>query len=69
MSCRRVICAACCTRVEGVNRCHACLKALGARRDERPPADLWPLAAAGLGGLGWLLLTLLLFLIEGKFSP
>jgi hypothetical protein len=69
MSCRRVICAACCTRVEGVNRCHACLKSLGSRREERAPADLWPWAAAGLGGLGWLLLSVLLFWLQGKVSP
>jgi hypothetical protein len=27
--CRVVICAECCTRLDGVNHCHACLKELG----------------------------------------
>jgi hypothetical protein len=31
MRCRAVICAACCTRVDDVNHCHACLKELAAR--------------------------------------
>jgi hypothetical protein len=34
MRCRKVICAACCTRLAGVNHCHACLKVIAARRDE-----------------------------------
>ena len=28
MRCRRAICAACTTRLDGVNHCHQCLKAL-----------------------------------------
>jgi hypothetical protein len=65
MRCRRVICAACCTRLAGVNHCHACLKAIAARRDETAARDgpTWALTAAlllaGSGlvlfGLGWLL--------------
>jgi hypothetical protein len=31
MRCRAVICAACCTRVDDVNHCHACLKELAGR--------------------------------------
>jgi hypothetical protein len=31
MRCRKVICAACCTRLAGVNHCHACLAAIAAR--------------------------------------
>ena len=26
--CRTVICDACCTRLQGINHCHECLKAL-----------------------------------------
>jgi hypothetical protein len=31
MRCRAVVCPACCTRVDDVNHCHACLKELAAR--------------------------------------
>jgi hypothetical protein len=31
MRCRAVICAGCCTRVDDVNHCHACLKELAVR--------------------------------------
>jgi hypothetical protein len=37
MRCRKVICADCRTRVDGVNHCHACLRALG--RSRAAPAD------------------------------
>jgi hypothetical protein len=76
--CRVVICAACRTRVDGVNHCHACLKVLGAGaaadarplpRGGRPPGDLWPLAALGLFGLGWLLLFGLFWLVQARLSP
>ena len=33
MRCRVVICAECCTRVDGINHCHACLKAIASRRE------------------------------------
>ena len=33
MRCRAVICTACSTRVDGVNHCHACLRALGTRQE------------------------------------
>jgi hypothetical protein len=65
MRCRKVICAACCTRLAGVNHCHACLKIIGARRDEKAArrGSAWVLTAAvvlaggclALFGLGWLL--------------
>ena len=35
MRCRRVICAACSTRMDGINYCHACLAALGQRKAKR----------------------------------
>jgi len=38
MRCRAVICAECCTRVDDVNHCHACLKELAAR-PARPPGS------------------------------
>jgi hypothetical protein len=69
MRCRAVICAACCTRVDGINHCHACLKALAAKpvtaRRRRPAA---PLAALVLG-LGWLALFGILLLVQGRLAP
>ena len=68
--CRSVICAACCTRVEGVNHCHACLKKLGRPRER--PAPGRALAAAGaVSLLGVLTLFFLgvFWLIEGRLAP
>jgi hypothetical protein len=70
MGCRVVICAACCTRLDGVNHCHACLKALGARREERrTETGLWPVAAAAVGTAGWLVLFLFAWLAQGWLAP
>jgi hypothetical protein len=64
------ICAACRTRVDGVNHCHACLKTLGAREEEpRPATELWPLATAALVGLSWLVLTGVFWMLQGKLAP
>jgi hypothetical protein len=68
MRCRRVICSACSTRVDGINHCHACLAALGNRQ---------PVKAVGgsriptilLLGLGWLFLFGVLWLVQGRLSP
>ena len=49
MRCRAVICAACCTRLEGINHCHACLKALAARPVRRRRRGAMPLAVLVLG--------------------
>lgn len=56
MRCRVVICTACCTKVDGVNHCHACLKAMG-RRDEQVRSQGISLTLAALLALGlcWLL--------------
>lgn len=35
MRCRARICAGCCTRVDDVNHCHACLRELAARPARR----------------------------------
>ncbi len=39
MRCKVVICADCCTRLNGVNHCHACLKVLGRGKEMRSPAS------------------------------
>ena len=70
MRCRAAICAACCTRLDGINHCHACLQALG-RPETTPSRGRWQrlLAPALVLGLSWLFLTGLLWLIEGKLAP
>lgn len=42
MRCKVVICAACCTRLDGINHCHKCLKTLG-RAKQRHEAGGAPL--------------------------
>lgn len=67
MRCRAVICAACCTRVDGVNHCHACLKALAGDAEPAKTADL-PVTLSALLVLGmcWLFFFGLAFLVEGR---
>ncbi len=69
MRCRSVICAACCTRLDGINHCHACLKVL-AVRPVKPPARVPAVATAGLvlAGAGAALFGLLL-LARGGLAP
>ncbi|HZU37190.1 MAG TPA: hypothetical protein VFA18_14810 [Gemmataceae bacterium] len=67
--CRAPICSACCTRLDGINHCHACLKKLG-RRTERQQGP----ALAILGGLGslvlaWLLFAFLFWEFHGALAP
>ena len=68
--CRAVICQACCTRVDGINHCHACLKALG-RTPQRRPAGAGLAVAAGLAGLvaAWLVFLALFWQIQGWLAP
>ncbi len=68
--CRSVICAACCTRVDGVNHCHACLRKLG-RPTERPAPGRALAALGALSLLGVLCLFFLgvFWLIEGRLAP
>ena len=54
MRCRAAICAGCCTRVDEVNHCHACLKDLAARPVRTP-------AGSGFGAAFLLALIGLLF--------
>jgi hypothetical protein len=71
MRCRRAICAACCTRLDGVNHCHRCLKELGRRaaepRTPRASGMAAPLAVLLVGAL--LVFLEVLFLVEGKLAP
>jgi hypothetical protein len=66
--CQYVICAACCTQLDGINYCHACLKELAAR-PVRPAARLSPWISVGSTVAGvWALLFGLLLLMQGLFS-
>jgi hypothetical protein len=55
--CRKAICNSCCTRLDGINYCHACLKRIS-ERTEKPRGP----GMAIMGGLGALALAWLLFL-------
>jgi hypothetical protein len=70
MSCHAAICAGCCTRVDGINHCHACLRDLGGpattrSRGQAPVA----VAAALVLGVAWLLLVGVCWLLQGKLAP
>jgi hypothetical protein len=66
MRCRRVICAACCTRQDGINYCHACLKALSeASEPPGTPAGMRWLTAGVLMTVGFTVLLLLGWLGQG----
>lgn len=72
MRCRSVICASCCTRVDGVNHCHACLRALGRGAEARRPASgqaALSLLAAGLLVFASFFTFGLMWWIEGRLAP
>jgi hypothetical protein len=69
MRCRAVICAACCTRLDGINHCHACLKTLAARKVTPRRARHPSVFSAFVLGLGWLALFGLLWLVQGSLAP
>jgi hypothetical protein len=70
MRCRVVICAVCCTRLNGVNHCHACLKVLGLRREEAVAGGgWWAVSAALLLGAAWLMLFGLCWAFRGTMAP
>jgi hypothetical protein len=69
MRCRAVICAACCTRLDGVNHCHACLRALSRRTTPADERDLAPAASVVLLGVSWFVLFGVLWLLQGRLAP
>ncbi len=69
MRCRVVICAACCTRVNGINHCHACLKSLGGGREARRGGNMGMILAGALLCLAWLVLFALCWAVSGKMAP
>lgn len=70
MRCRMVICAACCTRLDGVNHCHACLKVLAQRQEPKVSRDLASsVGALGIVAAGCLLVFGLAWLVQGRLAP
>jgi hypothetical protein len=68
MRCRAVICASCCTRVDGINHCHACLKALAGQPAKRRRRSPW--FGVSLIVLSvWGVLVGLLLLARGGLAP
>jgi len=70
MRCKVVICAACCTRLDGINYCHACLKVLG-RAKEPPSSKRASVAAIAIATLGIVTLVFLGIgcLTQGMLAP
>lgn len=70
MRCRVVICAECSTRLDGINHCHACLKALG-RGDKPAPSRQWSqsVLAALLLATAWLVFLGVGWLVQGRVAP
>ena len=66
--CRAVICAECCTKVEGINHCHVCLKELATRpARKRRPSSLG--VRVLVLGLAWLTLWTFFWFIQGTLAP
>lgn len=68
--CRVVICAECSTRLDGINHCHACLKALG--RSNKPAARrAWSqsLLAVFVLTISWLVYFGIGWLVQGRLAP
>lgn len=70
MRCRAVLCAGCCTRIDGVNHCRACLEKVARRAEKaQTPVALGRVAAAMVLAVTWLLFVGLLWLGEGRLAP
>jgi hypothetical protein len=70
MRCRTVVCAACTTRLDGVNHCHACLRELAARNDERHAGLVRrALGVSLLFLVGALPLFVLFYMLQGRLAP
>jgi hypothetical protein len=70
MRCRGVVCAACTTRLNGINHCHMCLRALAARGERQGQWTLGRSLALGMALVaGWLPLFILFYLLQGRLAP
>ena len=69
MRCRTVICAACCTRLQGINHCHACLTSLARPRGRPREGAVSALGALLLLALAWAVFFGLGLLAQGGLAP
>jgi hypothetical protein len=69
MRCRAVICSDCCTRLDGVNHCHACLKALGRSTEPRSAQRISQIVAAFFLFIAWLMFVGVFWEIQGMLAP
>lgn len=73
MRCRVVICGECCTRVDGVNHCHNCLKVLAQRqrgREAMPQREVAEtIAAALILAAAGLILFGMSWMMQGRLAP
>ena len=67
--CEMVICATCCTRLQGINHCPECLKTLGRSKPRTSAGGGAVLAALAIFGLAWAVLFGLLWLAQGRLAP
>jgi hypothetical protein len=68
--CRAVICSDCRTRVDGINHCHACLKALGRSSETRGRFRISQTIAAGfLLFIAWLFFLGVFWQAQGTLAP
>jgi hypothetical protein len=68
--CRTAICAACSTRLDGINHCHRCLSQLAARAESKPGGlAAGTFLAAVLLMVAGLILFGLFWLMSGMFAP
>ncbi len=69
MRCRRVICTACCTQLDGVNHCFACIEEIG-RPEKSAGAEIaGTLVRVAMLMGGVLFLFLLFWALQTKLAP
>ncbi len=70
MRCRAVICNDCCTRLDGVNHCHACLKTLSRPPETRSARRIFrSIAATFFLFIACLLFAGVFWKIQGILAP
>jgi hypothetical protein len=69
MRCRRVICAGCCTRLDGINHCFACIEEIGRSPEATGMEVVGALLRFGMLLGGVLLLFIAFWSLQGKLAP
>jgi hypothetical protein len=69
VQCRSMICAGCCTRLDGINHCHACVKRMAARPVKTPGRVSSVVSATVVLAGGALALLALLAGARGTLTP